>query len=197
MAGVNEVVQVWEDAISRWRAGDERLPAPLDAWRASYQGRGTGIVDLEAIPEPYLGSWSEARAAVLALNPGQVLQGFQYRGGVFDREIGERGSYAAWATSWPFVRPPWTDHFPPVRHITSRLRFLCDWFDDPKLSYNVMLAVELYPWHSTKVTAPIRPDPGVVREFVLEPLTDSGLRELFAFGAPWFAMLTDHLGLER
>ena len=33
-----------------------------------------------------------------------------------------------------------------------------------------MLAVELYPWHSTGLTAAPRPDPGIVREFVWEPI---------------------------
>jgi hypothetical protein len=154
------------------------------------------MVDPAAIPEPYLGSWNQAQAAVLDLHPGKVFPRFQHRRGLFDREIGEMGSYAAWAASWPYVRTPWTDDLPPVRHITSRLRFLQDWFDEPELSYDAMLGVELYPWHVTTATAPIRPDPGVVREFVLEPLADSDVREVFAFGTPWFAMLTDHLSLE-
>lgn len=196
MASVYEVVQMWEHAISQWRAGDDRLPSPLDVWRASYQGQGVGAVDLTALPEPYLGSWDRARAAMLAVHAGQVLERFQHRGGVFDREIAKAGSYTVWAARWPYVNPPWTDEHPPVRHTTARLRFLRDWFDEPELPYEAMLGVELYPWHVTSATTPMRPDPRVVRDFVWGPLVDAQLEVVFAFGAPWFEMLTEHLDLE-
>ena len=132
----------------------------------------------------------------LAVHPGRVCPDFQHRGGVFDREIGELGSYAEWAETWAFVRPPWSDVSGPPRHTTSRRQFLRAWFKDPELSYDAMLGVELYPWHIATATSPIRPDPGVIRELLLEPLADSDVQEVFAFGADWFAVLTDHLGLE-
>jgi hypothetical protein len=47
-----------------------------------------------------------------------------------------------------------------------------------------MLGFELYPWHSTRVPAPIRPDPGVIREFVFAPIEELGVPPIFAFGAP-------------
>lgn len=58
-----------------------------------------------------------------------------------------------------------------------------------------MLGIELYAWHVKAATGPIRPDPGVIRELVLEPLADSDMLEVFAFGADWFPMLIDHVGV--
>ena len=58
-----------------------------------------------------------------------------------------------------------------------------------------MVTFELYPWHSTAVTARMRPDPGVVREFVWQPVRQLGA-PVFAFGKPWFDLLEDGLGLQ-
>ena len=41
----------------------------------------------------------------------------------------------------------------------------------------------------------MRPDPGIVREFVWEPIADLGEPVVFAFGAPWFGML-ERLGVD-
>ena len=60
------------------------------------------------------------------------------------------------------------------------MAFLRTWNEQPTLTADAMVAFELYPWHSTAVTAPMRPDPGVVREFVWQPI-----REL---SAPVFAL---------
>lgn len=196
MATVNEMLETWEHVVERWQDGDDWLPPDLQTWRASYQGRGRGAVDLEAIPEPYLGSWREARAAVLALNPGKVFPRFQHRGGVFDHEITDMGSYETWAASWAFIRSPWTDTLSAIRHTTSRHRFLRNWLDEPDLPIAGMLAVELYPWHSTSVTSRMQPDVGVLREYVWEPLANSSVSAVFAFGAPWFSLLTDRLGFK-
>jgi hypothetical protein len=195
VASVDEVVRMWNEVIESWRNGEDRLPLRVQRWRSCYRGRGAGEVDLSAIPEPYLGEWRKASAVVLALNPGQVYPKFQHRGGIFDREIGERGSYEAWAASWAFVRAPWTDDIPAVVHTTSRLAFLRRWFGEPDLPQSGMLAVELYPWHSARVNAALQPDPGIIRDYVWEPISDSGIRHVFAFGAPWFNVLEHGLGM--
>ena len=41
----------------------------------------------------------------------------------------------------------------------------------------------------------MRPDPGVVREFVWQPVRELGA-PVFAFGKPWFGLLEDGLGLQ-
>ena len=48
--------------------------------------------------------------------------------------------------------------------------------------------MELYPWHSTAVTAVMAPDLGIIREFAWEPLADIDVPEVFAFGKPWVAV---------
>jgi hypothetical protein len=45
------------------------------------------------------------------------------------------------------------------------------------------------------VTARMRPDPGIVREFVWQPVRELGT-PVFAFGKPWFGLLEDGLGLQ-
>ena len=59
-----------------------------------------------------------------------------------------------------------------------------------------MVAFELYPWHITSMTGPMRPrTPGIVREFDWQPTRE--LRApVFAFGKPWFGLLEDGLGLQ-
>ena len=83
----------------------------------------------------------------------------------------------------------------PNRHHRSRLAFLRTWTSQPTLTAEAMVSFELYPWHSTAVTAPMRPDPGVVREFVWQPIRELGA-PVFAFGAPWFGLLEGGLGLQ-
>jgi hypothetical protein len=62
-----------------------------------------------------------------------------------------------------------------------------------------MLAFELYPWHSERLTARLRVPPKIVREYVLDPIRDSGVRAVFAFGADWFRLIREQahdLGLQ-
>lgn len=51
-----------------------------------------------------------------------------------------------------------------------------------------MVVFEMYPWHSTAVTGPMRPDPGIVHEWVLDPVRSLDA-PVFAFGAPWLDLL--------
>jgi hypothetical protein len=83
----------------------------------------------------------------------------------------------------------------PNRYLTSRLAFLRTWTGQPTLTADAMVTFELYPWHSTAVTASMRPDPGSVREFVWQPVRQLGA-PVFAFGKPWFGLLEDGLGLQ-
>jgi hypothetical protein len=58
-----------------------------------------------------------------------------------------------------------------------------------------MVSFELYPWHSNKITSSMQPDPGIVRDWVWEPIADLGQSVVFAFGSEWFRLLPT-LGLE-
>ena len=192
------VTEVWNDSIKAFLAGASAIPADLREWAESYSGRGRGLVELEAFPEPYLGNLSGQPAAVfLALNPGKADLEFQGRTGIFAGEIQRMGSYAAWAASWPYLRPPWTDpgKHGINRHHASRLRFMRTWVGNPGLGSEAMVAFELYPWHSVAVTARMRPDAMVIDRYVWKPVAELGA-PVFAFGAEWFGILKA-LGLQE
>ncbi len=44
---------------------------------------------------------------------------------------------------------------------------------------------ELYPWHSTAVTAPIKPPSDVLDYFIWQPIAELDVEYVFAFGRPW------------
>jgi hypothetical protein len=115
--------------------------------------------------------------------------------GVLADEIRRMGSYRAWAASWPYLRDVWVKHKGSNRHHNSRLEFMRRWWNEPELKAQDMLSFELFPWHSARLTAPIRPDPGVIRKYVFEPIEELGTPPIFAFGADWLSMLGDHLRL--
>jgi hypothetical protein len=197
------LVETWDLVVEAFLEGHVALPPPLDRWIKAYQARGVGEVDARAFPEPYVGPLdAEVRAVFLALNPGRAAPEFQYRDGIFAEEIRGLGSYRRWAATWPYLRDPWDRLKGRNRHHRGRLAFLRRWFGDECLGGEHMAAFELYPWHSTRVTASIRPDPGIVRELVWEPIAELGA-PVFAFGAPWFPVLealdvevTARLGVE-
>ncbi len=60
------------------------------------------------------------------------------------------------AETWPYLRDPWIETKGANRHHGSRLQFLRRWYADERLRPERMVGFELYPWHSTSVTAPIR-----------------------------------------
>ena len=68
--------------------------------------------------------------------------------------------------------------------------------DDPTATQTDLLIFEAYPWHSTAVTAPMRPPPDVVDAFVWQPIAELPTREVFAFGRPWYDLVSG-LGLPR
>jgi hypothetical protein len=193
-----ELTAYWDQAIGRFLVGGPAVPPDpqMRSWAEAYRGRGRGAVNLHALPEPYLGALDRRPVAVfLALNPGRAVLDFQGRSGVFADEIRHYGSYSAWAATWPYLRDPWVAAMRTNRHHNSRLNFLRTWTGQPTLTADAMVSFELYPWHSTAVTAPMRPDPGVVREFVWQPIRQLGV-PVFAFGKPWFDLLEDRLGLQ-
>jgi hypothetical protein len=96
--------------IQTIRAGGPAVPPDprLRSWADAYRGRGRGEVNLNALPEPYLGALDHRPVGVfLALNPGRAVLGFQGRSGLFADEIRHHGTYSAWAATWPYLRDPW------------------------------------------------------------------------------------------
>jgi hypothetical protein len=186
MSAVDQVVGFWDWVTQQWLAGKDPLPDPLPGWYRSYSGLGAGAVTREAFAEPYVGDLrGDPRFVTLGLNPGAASLPFQGLDGIFANEIRRRGSYSAWAASGPYFGEEWSSVHGRNRYAWSRLRFARDWLDDPRLSPSQLLTFELYPWHSTKVTAPIAPPPSIIDEFVWQPLAELPIEFVFAFGKPW------------
>lgn len=191
-----ELTDLWDEVVSGWLEGGTTVPDELRPWFNAYRGRGRGEVDPEAFPEPYLGDLTTKPAGVvLALNPGEVFPEFQYRDGHFAREIRELGSYSTWAATWPYLR----DEGPRLpkgrgrKFHNMRWSFMKNWYREPSLPASKMLAFELYPWHSTGLTAPIlmssREMKRFLQRYIWQPILDSGTDYVFGVGKDWFPIL--------
>jgi hypothetical protein len=187
----SELIRFWDKAILGFLDGSSAVPDAVKPWFDCYRGRGVGAVATKAFPEPYLGDLKakDIHAVFLALNPGRAHLDFQGRRGVFAREILREGSYHRWAAKWPYLGDPWVRRKGPNRHHRSRLRFMRRWFNDPQMTAQHMATFELFPWHSTRVTALMRPDACIVKDYIWEPIACLGNPVIFAFGAPWFRLL--------
>jgi hypothetical protein len=192
------IARFWNEVISDFLGGvSSQCRSPLDSWFASYFGSKDGVKRDDVFPEPYMGRIDgKPRMVFLALNPGQAFPSFQSRSGVFAAEIHQLGSYQAWAATWPYLRDPWNSQIGMNRFHRSRLTFMRRWYEDKTLSEDHMLTFELFPWHSKRLTASIRPDPAIITEFIWEPIADSGAPYVFAFGADWFSILPRLEGFE-
>jgi hypothetical protein len=189
----NYVIERWDEYIHDWlERPSAPLPPPFADWLASYGGS----VELEAMPEPYGGQWEAPRMVVLGINPGEADVSFQGRNGVFAKEIAELGSYSAWAATDRYRLPPWESRHGINRYGRAQLNFVRRWTEDEKLSAADLLTVEMYPWHSRKVTAAMRPPAAVLKEFVWAPLAEVEVPFFFAFGAAW-ASMCEQLGLKQ
>jgi hypothetical protein len=186
VSGVERVADFWDAVTVDWLDGNDVLPATLEPWFASYSGSRAGRVTREAFAEPYIGDLrGTPRFVTLGLNPGQAVLDFQARDGIFADAIREAGSYSAWAASQPYLGETWTRVHGRNRYVTGRLRFARGWLSNPDLTPSELLTFELYPWHSTRVTAPIVPPKDIVEEFVWQPLAEIPVDFVFAFGKPW------------
>ncbi|MGK5518917.1 anti-phage DNA glycosylase Brig1 [Micromonospora sp. URMC 107] len=185
------VAAFWDAHVESWLSGEDRMPDELKAWFDSYAGVGPGEVTRDGFPELYhgdlLGLEHTPRMVVLGLNPGEFRPRFQAREGIFAKEIKEHGSYSRWATTCPYNRSPWTlpQEMGENRYYQARLAFTRRWLQDPTADHRDLLIFECYPWHSKAITAPLRPPPEVIDEFVWQPIAELPVRDVFAFGRPW------------
>jgi len=188
-------MRLWDESVEDFLGGGSAVPLQVEPWFASYRGSGAGKVDIDALPEPFLGDLAASpRAVILALNPGRAFP-FQRRTGAFAQDVRACGSYTEWAAGWPYFDGSWErETGRPNPHHRTRLQFLRRWYDDETLPAAAMVAFELYPWHSTGITATMRPDPLIIQKYVWAPIAELGA-PVFAFGAPWFGLLDDGLGL--
>jgi hypothetical protein len=184
------VADFWDRHVAAWLSGADPMSRPLPAWFASYAGAGRGMVTREGFVEPYIGDLrgrtTQPRMVILGLNPGQYFPKMQARDGVFADEIRRLGSYSPWAVTHPYEREPWwAFRGGKNTYFTSRLAFTRNWLHDPAATHNDMLIFELFPWHSTAVTAPMRPPGGIIDRFVWQPVAEIDTRYVFAFGKHW------------
>ncbi|MFG2052844.1 hypothetical protein ACGFI9_02335 [Micromonospora sp. NPDC048930] len=196
------VAAFWDVHVAAWLDGEDHLPQRLEDWFESYVGVGPGEVTRDGFPEPYhgdlLGLEHMPRMVVLGLNPGEFRPRYQARDGIFAKEIRQHGSYSRWATTCPYNRPPWTlpQEMGKNRYYQQRLEFTRRWLQDPSADHRDLLIFECYPWHSKAITAPLRPPPEVIEEFVWEPIAELPVQDVFAFGRPWHD-LAQALGLKE
>jgi hypothetical protein len=187
----------WDRHVAAWLDGADSLDPPLDAWFDSFKGTGRGAVTREGFVEPYQGDLAgahEPRAVILGLNPGMFHLDFQSRTGEFARQIRNLGSYSAWSRTLPYVHDPFEAAVGRNRFYRARLNFVQNWLQEPTAESD-MLLFELYPWHSTAVTGPMRPPKAVIDAFVFQPISEIAVDYVFAFGKPWAQLATERLGL--
>ena len=190
------VADFWDQVIAGWLDGSDVLSERLSGWFDSYSGKGAGQVTREGFPEPYLGDLrGSPRLLTLGLNPGRFVPELQARDGAFADEIRACGPYSAWAARNPYLVETWESRFRPNRYHQSRLRFARNWLQDTAVDGADIVTMELYPWHSTRVTAKMAPPADVIEEFVWQPLREVNVAEIFAFGKPWLRVC-EALGLE-
>ena len=187
MSARSDVVTRWDDVLRAWTGGEPDVPAALQDWSRSYVGRGDGRVVFDAFPEPYIGplaGTSTPALVMLGVNPGAADPNFQGPDGRFTRQVAASG-YSSWAATSPYTGPAWEACRGRNRYVQARLGFARRLHRNPHIRPQDMLAMELYPWHSTKVTGSITPPSAVLQEWVWGPLAEVGVPHVFAFGAPW------------
>jgi len=187
------MVSMWDAHVDRWLDGDDSLQEPLDAWWRSYAGKGAGAPTRNAFPEPFVGSFDRPKLVMLGLNPGVAVPELQGIAGDFSNAIRDT-SYSRWAAGDPYGSAAWTNLRGKNTYRAARLRFAERWLGE-EVEGNELLTVELYPWHSEKVTASLRPPDDVLEPLIWAPLAALPVPELFAFGAPW-AQVLGRLGME-
>lgn len=187
MANRDEVVEFWDAEIGRWARGDHSLHPDLSRWLSSYRGRGAGTVDLTVLPEPYIGPLATNRTpalVMLGLNPGAAAPAFQSMTGIYSERI-RQSSYGQWAATGPYSDQAWESVNGRNTYQQNRVSFARRLHQDASIEAKDLLYVELYPFHSARVTAPIVPPPDLLARFVLKPIADLDVQHVFAFGKPW------------
>jgi hypothetical protein len=184
----------WDREIKRWSEGADRPTDPLFAeWQRTYRGRGRCEVDLNAMPEPWIGEPTAAPGLVLmGLNPGPVKDEFQHRDGIFPQAIAARfdGHWSSWARSSPYLTGEWPAR---VRRPNGFWRgataFVSGWVGGA-VAAEAVVSFELYPWHSARWDS--RAFSGadeIVQEAIIKPIQSLGVRWGIGKGKAWWDLL--------
>lgn len=196
MGAREDAVRFWDEELARWTSGDLEMSPEARRWFISYSGKGDGATDLSVFPEPYIGPLAGSGApalVMLGLNPGPPAPEFQGANGIFTRQIAQT-SYRQWAGSGAYTSLAWESANGRNKYHRDRLSFARRFVMDDATQPEDLLYLELYPFHSKRVTAPIRPPRDVLDRFLLDPLAEIDVEFVFAFGKPWHAA-AETLGL--
>lgn len=150
---------------------------------------GDGAIDLSVMPEPYIGPLSSDRTpalVMLGLNPGAAAPRFQSIDGLYTQRV-RQTSYGEWAASGPYSDEAWESVNGRNRYQQNRVAFARRLHQNPATRASDLLYMELYPFHSKRVTGPIAPPPDLLTRFVLDPIAELDTPFVFAFGKPWLA----------
>lgn len=189
MSALGDLVEFWDSEIDRWVEGATAVPDRLRPWYESYRGSGRGQVRLDVFPEPYTGILigNDAPVVMLGLNPGDAVPSFQAPGGVFFEQL-RTMRYSEWAATVPYASHEWESRAGRNRFYQNRFAFARRLLGDPKWPTSDGVFFELYPYHSSGVTAAMAPPGDILREFVLDPIGELDTQHVFAFGKPWFGV---------
>lgn len=182
---LKDVADFWDAEIARWVEGDPHLHPDLERWRRGYRGRGAGAVDMSVMPEPYVGPLAirEPAVVMMGLNPGLPAPEFQALDGIYTRRVRET-SYSQWAAEGPYTDADWESRRGANRYHRSRATFARRLLGNDSIEAKDILHLELYPFHSQSVTAPMLPPADLLQRYILEPLGELATPLVFAFGKP-------------
>jgi hypothetical protein len=121
---------------------------------------------------------------MLGLNPGAAQPEFQGLHGSFTNQI-RSSSYSEWAETVPYASAEWEAAKGVNTYLRNRVTFAKRLHADERVGADRLLFMELYPFHSSRVTASMHIPSAVLERFVFAPLGEIDSEFIFAFGKPW------------